>query len=88
MSQERSSTFERVVGVMVRTFPNTDPTSVTSRTVSSDIAGWDSLSHSLLIMGLEEEFAVELPFEEIANLENVGALVDLVERVARPASAG
>lgn len=83
MSPVDSSTFDRVVRVMVQTFPNVDAKAITPRTVSSDVEGWDSLSHSLLIMGIEEDFDVELPFEEVANLENVGALVELLDRVAR-----
>lgn len=83
MSPGDSSTFDRVVRVIVQTFPNVEAKSITPGTVSSDVSGWDSLSHSLLIMGLEEDFGVELPFEEVSNLENVGALADLVRRVAQ-----
>jgi acyl carrier protein len=80
MSPDRSETLERIIGVMTRTFPNVQAAGVTPRTVSSDVAGWDSLSHSLLIMGVEEEFGLELPAEEIYEVASVGALVDLVER--------
>jgi len=80
MSADRSDTLVRIIRVMARTFPTLRDDTITRETVSSDVQGWDSLSHSLLIMGVEEEFRVELPAEEIYDLANVGALVDLVER--------
>jgi acyl carrier protein len=81
MSPESSDTFARIVNVMVRTFPNIRASSVTRNTVSSDVEGWDSLSHSMLIMGIEGEFAMELPLGEVYELANVGALADLVDRL-------
>lgn len=83
MTPENSETLQRVAGVITRTFPSVTPQSITRETVASDIPGWDSLSHSLVIMGIEEEYGIELPFEEIADLQNVGALADLVDRVKK-----
>jgi acyl carrier protein len=81
MLPESSNTLARVVKVMVRTFPTLQAKSVTRETVSSDVQGWDSLSHSMLIMGVEEEFGMELPLGEVYALADVGALVDLIDRL-------
>ncbi len=81
MSPESSDTLARIVKVMARTFPTLQAKSVTRETVSSDVQGWDSLSHSMLIMGVEEEFSMELPLGEVYELKDVGALVDLIDRL-------
>jgi acyl carrier protein len=51
---------------------------VSAATTSADIDGWDSLSHSILIMGIEEQFGVELPMERAFELHDVGELMDLI----------
>lgn len=39
-----------------------------------DIDGWDSLSHTLLVLQLESVFGVELDFEAVAACQDIGAL--------------
>lgn len=75
--------FERVRQVMVRTFRVSDATVIGPETSSADIEGWDSLSHSLLIMNVEEEFGVDLPFDRVYELQNVGELVDLLRETVQ-----
>lgn len=43
-----------------------------------DVAGWDSLSHVRLIMAIERQFSIVLPAAEVAGLNDVGALADLI----------
>jgi acyl carrier protein len=70
--------FARVAASIVATF-RLDPTTVISpATTSADIEGWDSLSHALLLMDLEQRFGVELPLDRAAAAQNVGELADLV----------
>jgi acyl carrier protein len=79
---------DRVAAVMQRTF-RSGPIAIDARTTSADVAGWDSLSHALLIMGIEQEFGIALPFEEVYALNNVGELVELISRVGvSPAGPG
>lgn len=59
---------------------------VTDATVASDVDGWDSLSHSILIMKIEEEFGTDLPMERIYEVNNVGELVDLIGAAAGSAT--
>ncbi len=49
-------------------------------TTAQEIRNWDSLNHMRLIAALEENFGIDLPFEEISPLQNVGDLVALIER--------
>lgn len=52
--------------------------SVTESTVALDVAGWDSFSNGLLIMAIEEKAGCPLPFDELAEAENVGAMADIL----------
>jgi len=58
-----------------------DNTIVLSReTTANDIEGWDSFTHINIIVTCENEFGVKFNLSEIANLKNVGNLVDLIEK--------
>ena len=43
-----------------------------------DIDGWDSLSHTLLILELERVFGVELDLDIVADCADIGALCDYI----------
>lgn len=47
---------------------------------AKDVPGWDSLAHIDLIMDIEEEFGVRFTVDDIADLKNVGEMVQLLER--------
>ena len=49
-----------------------DVTDINKDTVASDVAGWDSLSHVMLVLELEEKYDLEFSPSEISNLKNVG----------------
>jgi acyl carrier protein len=71
--------FDTLAAVLVRSF-HCDPAIVTPETVSSDIAGWDSLSHVYLIMNIEQEFGLRLPLDEIVDCADVGAMAAVTRR--------
>lgn len=78
--------FDRIQKVMVQTFRVPAGVAIERGTTSADIDGWDSLSHSLLIMNVEEEFGVDLPFDRVYELQNVGELADLLREVTQAAA--
>jgi acyl carrier protein len=43
-----------------------------------DVAGWDSLTHVSIILMIEKAFSIKLTSAEVARLETVGSLVDIV----------
>ncbi len=54
-------------------------------TTAMDIDGWDSLSHTMLILQVEQRFGVRLPADRVHELDDVGELADLVaEAGGRP----
>jgi acyl carrier protein len=73
------ATLKRVCACVISTFRLPSDTPITRETTSADVDGWDSLSHAMLIMKVEQEFAVELPFDRVYDLANVGELADLVQ---------
>lgn len=54
------------------------PVEITRTTRAMDIRGWDSLSHTMVLMQLEEGFGVQLPMDRVLRLGNVGEMVDLI----------
>ena len=47
-------------------------------TNSDDIENWDSLNHINLVIAIENEFGIKFSFDELATLNNVGAMVNLM----------
>lgn len=45
-----------------------------------DIDEWDSVMHINLIVAVEKEFRLKLNWAEFAELENVGAMMRVLER--------
>lgn len=77
--------FERVRAVMIATFRIPETVAIGPETTSADVTGWDSLSHALLIMHVEEAFGLDLPFDRVYGLQNVGELVGLLEELSAAA---
>ena len=46
---------------------------------AKDIDEWDSLMHITLVVSIEKEFGLQLNAAEVGKLENVGAMVSLIE---------
>ena len=54
------------------------PVPITRETQAMHVRGWDSLSHTMILMQLEDGFGVRLPMERVLGLSTVGDLVDLI----------
>lgn len=66
----------RVGRVIGETFGD-DSLQVTRETIADDVPGWDSLSHTILMLALEDEFGITLP-ADTKGFANVGQLVDVI----------
>ena len=53
---------------------------ITRSTSATDIENWDSLTHVTLIIATEKRFGIRFSSTEVAGLQNVGELVDLIEK--------
>ncbi len=47
---------------------------------ASDIEEWDSLTHIQLIAATEKQFNLRFKTAEIADLKNVGEMIELIEK--------
>ncbi len=46
---------------------------------ANDVEGWDSLSHVVLIMAVENQFKIKFNYKELLALKNVGDLLHSIE---------
>ena len=53
---------------------------LTDETTADDVEEWDSLSHVQLVAAMEEAFGIEFKSREILSWENVGDLIDSIEK--------
>lgn len=58
-----------------------DSLEVNHQTTARDIQAWDSLMHVNLVLGVEREFGVRFSSSQVATLQTVGELVQLVDRM-------
>ena len=71
-------TFKDLAAVIGGHF-NCSADTITPETVATDIHGWDSLEHAIVIMKVETHFNTELPEDRIFTMKNVGELCDLIQ---------
>ena len=53
---------------------------LTDETTADDVEEWDSLSHIQLVAAMEETFGIEFKSREILSWENIGDLIDSIEK--------
>ena len=58
---------------------NCDASEITSETSFKDDLGADSLDLFELVMALEDEYNVEIPAEELTDLNTVGDVIDYLK---------
>lgn len=75
---KRDEVLERISAVMQTVFTVPQGYLITRETSAVDVEGWDSLSHSLFILAVEDEFGIDLPLDKTYEMQNIGDLVDLV----------
>jgi len=54
--------------------------SLTPNTTAADVAGWDSLTHMMLIDSIEKHFAIKFKLMEIMKLNNIGDMVGFIKK--------
>ena len=59
---------------------NVDPDEITMETTFQDDLGADSLDVYQIIMGIEEEFDIEIPNEEAEKIVTVGDAVEQIKK--------
>lgn len=70
--------FEKLKGIIAEVL-NVDEDEITMETTFVDDLGADSLDVFQIIMGLEEEFDIEIPNEEAEKIVTVGDAVEQIK---------
>lgn len=60
---------------------NLDPEEITPETTFMEDLGADSLDVFQIVMGLEDEFDIEIPAEKVEKITTVGEAVNLIKDV-------
>lgn len=47
--------------------------------IATDVSGWDSLTHMIIITTIESEFNIKFRLKELNKLNNMGTLIELVK---------
>jgi len=58
----------------------TDEVALSRETVAADVDGWDSVTHVEILVAIEQTFGVQFRTSELAGMQNVGDLVERLER--------
>lgn len=85
MSDANEAVWTRLTGIFRDLFDD-DSIEPTPATTADDIEGWDSVTHIELLVEIERAFEIRFNTGEVAGLENVGEMADLIgKRVASAA---
>lgn len=76
--KEITMEFEKLKKVIAEVL-NVDPEEITMDTTFTDDLGADSLDLFQIIMGLEEEFDIEIPAESAENITTVEEAVEMIK---------
>ena len=74
-----SDTLSRIAEVIRDLFDDYDG-AITRDTAAVDIEEWDSLANVQLMVMVEQQFGVQFATTEIQSFQNVGDMIDAVER--------
>jgi len=73
----RSDVLGKIQGI-IRQELNDPELVINEDTTAADVSGWDSVTHVQIIVAVERTFGMRLKSSEVAQLENIGSLVDIV----------
>ena len=75
----RQNIFDRLTPLFQDVFDD-DDLIATEDLSAKDVDEWDSLSHIRLVVAIEGDFDVSFTTAELAAMQNVGQMVDLILR--------
>lgn len=66
--------------LVFRDILDNDDIILTEQTAANDIEGWDSLTHIVLVTEIQKEFSIKFTSKEIILWENVGDIIDSINK--------
>ena len=76
----RSEIYEELTEIFRDIFDD-DELVIGDATTADDIEDWDSLEQINLLVAIEKRFNIKIRLGDVSGLENVGRMVDLIERL-------
>jgi len=77
MESRRDAVAQIVLNAVVTVFRIKEPSTINETTTADDVDGWDSLSHTVLLMQIEKTLGYDLPLEKTYAASNLGDLIDI-----------
>lgn len=75
---ERSNILLKVKEILVSVLEHED-FEMNEDLVATDVNGWDSLTHMIIVTSIEDEFKIKFRLKELNKLKNMGTLIDLIQ---------
>ena len=75
---DEKTILERLTFIIRSTLDN-DNIVLSRATTAADVEEWDSVAHVRIMVAVEQEFGIMFDTDELSDIENVGALIDLVQ---------
>lgn len=74
----RKEVYDKLRDIFIDVFDNEDIV-LSDTTVSSDIEGWDSLTHITIVGVIEDEFEIKFDMDALPKMKNVGTMIDMIQ---------
>ncbi len=74
---ERTVIIEKIKNIIISVVKHED-FEMKDEVSATDIDGWDSLTHMIIITEIESCFAIKFKLKELNRLNNMGNLIELV----------
>lgn len=71
--------FEKLKAIIAEVL-NLDPEEITPESSFTDDLGADSLDVFQIVMGIEDEFEIKIPQEELENISTVGEALEQIKK--------
>lgn len=65
---------------IIREVLDHDDIILTRETEATDVEDWDSTAHIRIMVAIEEAFGIRFETDELSDIPNVGALIDIVSQ--------
>lgn len=75
---ERKEIIEKIRTILVSVLKHEDFT-MHDELTASDVDGWDSLSHMMIITAIEKEFNIRFKLKDLNKLQNLKSLADIIQ---------
>lgn len=75
--KNKKEILEKIRPIFVKVFKS-KKIKINFKSSAANIKNWDSLAHINIVLNIEQMFKVKFKVSEIAELKNVGEMIDLI----------